>query len=441
MKSAQVIQGAFWLGLYVVLSVLPLGLVFLTAADRPGRSFWTELSVGLGFVGLAMMTLQFALTARFEFIKAPYGSDLVYAFHRAVSLIAVGFVLLHPLMLFIERWEAMKSRPFTHPWAFWLGTASVLCLLVLVVVSVWRRKLGVHYDGWRRAHGILASLAVALAVAHILFVGHYVSTPGKKALWLAYTAAFVLLIAYVRLIKPAMELSRPYKVSAVVPQRGGAYSLQLKPEGHPGLRFAPGQFAWITVGNSPFSDREHPFSFSSSSERAPEIEFTIKELGDFTSTIKHIQPGQTVYVDGPFGALSADRHPHAQAFVFIAGGIGITPMLSHLRSLADRGEKRPLVLLYGSKNWDSIIFREELEALTKRLPNLTVVHVLSSPDPDWTGERGFIDREKLARFSPQGLQTEYFICGPDMMMDAVERALQANGVPAGDYHAERFNLA
>ena len=442
MRSSHIARGIFWLGLYVALSTLPLLLVVLTASpDKPGRTFWTELSVGLGFVGLAMMTLQFALTARFEFLKSPYGSDVVYVFHRVISLVAVAFVLLHPLMLFVERWDTMKSRPFTHPFAFWMGTVSVLCLVGLVVVSIWRKKLGIQYDGWRRAHAILASLAVAFAVAHILYVGHYLSTPGKRALWLAYTVVFVGLIAYVRLIKPAIELRRPYKVSAVIPQLGDAYSLQLKPDGHRGLRFSPGQFAWITIGDSPFSDREHPFSFSGSSESAPDLEFTIKQLGDFTSTIKNVQPGQTVYVDGPFGALSADRHPHAEALVFIAGGIGITPMVSHLRSLADRRDTRPLVLLYGSKNLSTITFRDELAALQSRLPHLNLVYVLSRPTPDWTGEKGFIDAEKLARFSPKNLRTEYFICGPDVMMDAVEKALQSNGISPGDYHAERFNLA
>lgn len=440
----HVLRGVLWLGLYVLLSAFPLVLVLVTGSDKPSRSFWTELSVALGFVGLAMMTLQFALTARFEFLKAPYGSDLVYAFHRVVSLIAVAFVVLHPAMLFIERWEAMKSRPFTHPWPFWLGTASVLCLLALVIVSIWRRPLGIAYDGWRRAHAILASGAVALAVAHILFVGHYLSTPGKQLLWLAYTAVFVALIAYVRLIKPAIELRRPYTVTAVVPQRGNAYSLQLKPEGHPGLKFCPGQFAWITVGASPFSDREHPFSFSGSSEKAPgHLEFTIKELGDFTSTIKHVTPGQTVYVDGPFGALSCDRHPHAGGFVFIAGGVGITPMVSHCRSLADRNDPRPLVLLYGSKDENSITFKEELDDLQRRLPNLKVVHVLTKPavGGGWGGETGYLDAEKIRRHTPPGVHVEYFICGPDPMMDAVESALKSLGVPPTDYHSERFNLA
>src|SRR5262249_21195246 len=61
----------------------------------------------------------------------------------------------------------------------------------------------------------------------------------------------------------------------------------------------------------------------------------------------------------------------------------ITPMMSMIRTLADRGDKRPVILLYGSKGWDSVTFREELDALEHRL-NLTVVHVLVKPPASWT---------------------------------------------------------
>jgi len=85
--------------------------------------------------------------------------------------------------------------------------------------------------------------------------------------------------------------------------------------------------------------------------------------------------------------------------VLIAGGIGITPMMSMIRTLADRGDRRPLVLLYGSRDWESVTFREELESLKTRLA-LTVVHVLSELPPGWTGEQGRITAEVFRRHLP-----------------------------------------
>ena len=216
----------------------------------------------------------------------------------------------------------------------------------------------------------------------------------------------------------------------------------MKPVGHKGFRFQPGQFAWITAWNSPFTDSEHPFSLSSSAEDRETIEFTIKELGDFTSTIKDMQPGQRVYVDGAYGSFSVDRHDHASNFVFVAGGIGITPVLSMLRTLADRGDRRKLILLYANKTRESVAFYDELEALKQRL-DLQVVHVLENPPEGWTGERGFINRAMLDRYLPENRArnaTEIFICGPKPMMDAVEKALVDAGVFLGDFHSERFDM-
>jgi predicted ferric reductase len=148
--------------------------------------------------------------------------------------------------------------------------------------------------------------------------------------------------------------------------------------------------------------------------------------------------GKRVYIDGPYGAFTIG-HP-ADMHVLIAGGVGITPMMSMIRTLADQGDKRPVILLYGSKDWDVITFREELEALKARL-DLTVVHVLENPPPGWTGERGFINAAIMQRHLPPSYADhEYFICGPNVMMDAIEEALGKLGVPLSKYHSERYSF-
>ena len=103
----------------------------------------------------------------------------------------------------------------------------------------------------------------------------------------------------------------------------------------------PGQFGWLTVWGSPFKITGHPFSFSSSAAATDgRVEMTIRNLGDFTSEIPKVPVGQRVYLDGPYGAFTignpADMH------VLIAGGVGVTPMMSMIRTLADHGDKRPV---------------------------------------------------------------------------------------------------
>jgi len=168
----------------------------------------------------------------------------------------------------------------------------------------------------------------------------------------------------------------------------------MKPEKGKGFHFHPGQFAWITTWKTPFSDSEHPFSLASSAENPDQIELTIKALGRFTSTVKDVRIGQKVYVDGAYGSFSCDRYPDAKALILVAGGIGITPLMSTLRTLADRNDKRPLIFFYANRDWETVTFREEFDSLKARL-NLKVVHILEKPLVDWSGEKGFSFRRDL----------------------------------------------
>ena len=252
----------------------------------------------------------------------------------------------------------------------------------------------------------------------------------------------VLIIVILAIIPKSQKvmLKRPYELKEVRGERCGSWTLALAPVGHPGLTFKPGQFAWLAVQRSPFDMRQHPFSFSSSAERKGWLEFTIKELGDFTRTVRDIPTGARLYVDGPYGTFGPDFHP-AQGYVLLAGGVGVTPIMSMLRTLADRGDKTPLIFFYGNPTLDDVIYREEIEVLEKRL-NLKVVHVLEHPPEGWQGEKGFINRGILDRHLPADRANwQYFMCGPLPMIRNVEPALKKVGVPLERVHSERYEMA
>ncbi len=412
----------------------------LTGSLPPARDFWTEFSVAIGYAGLAMMGLQFGLTARFRYVTDPWGEDVIYHFHRRLSLIAVGLVVAHPLILFVIRPELLALlNSIQAPWRARFAAISIYSLIALVVMALWRAKLKINYEVWHLTHIVLALAAVAAGLLHMIGWGFYLDDPWKRALWIGLTLFWIGLLFYVRIVKPLFILRRPYRVSEVRKERGDTTTLAMQPDGHAGFRFRPGQFGWLTLWGSPFKITGHPFSFSSSAEAVDgRVEMTIRNLGDFTSTIDTVPVGQRVYIDGPYGAFTignpADMH------VLIAGGVGITPMTSMIRTLADRGDPRPVILLYGSKDWESITFREELETLKTRL-NLNVVHVLAEPPPGWTGERGFITAEVFKRhLPPPYADHEYFICGPNAMMDAIEAALGQMKVPMSKYHSERYSF-
>jgi predicted ferric reductase len=433
------VRGAVWLLLYLLFILAPL-FALLTSSLPPARGFWTEFSVAIGYAGLAMMGLQFGLTARFRYVTEPWGEDVIYHFHRQLSLIAVALVVAHPLILFAVRPELIALlNSFRAPWRARFAALSTYSLIALVVTAIWRVKLRIKYETWHITHIILAVVAVTAGLLHMVGWGRYLVSPQKRALWIALPIFWLALLLYIRIVKPLFILRRPYRVSEVRKERGDTTTLVMHPDGHPGFRFSPGQFGWLTLWGSPFKITGHPFSFSSSSEVTDgSVEMSIRNLGDFTSKVHEVPVGQRIYLDGPYGAFTignpADMH------VLIAGGVGVTPMMSMLRTLADRNDPRPAILLYGSKDWESITFREELEDLKARL-NLTVVHVLRDPPANWTGEKGFINPEVFKRHIPQPyVDHEYFICGPTKLMDIIEEALSDLNVPISKYHSERYSF-
>lgn len=433
------LHGALWVGIYLIIIIAPL-LVLLIGPIPPGRGFWREFSVGIGFIGLSMMGLQFLLTGRFKHITSPYGIDVVYHFHRQISLIGFALIILHPLFLIISTPETLLFlNPAFAPWWITAGTLSLLALAVIIFTSIKRKELGLRYESWRLTHGFLSIGMVALSLLHIEGVGYYVQGPLKRGFWIALVSAWIFSLIYIRILKPLWMLKRPYIVEEVKKERGNTWTLVLRPDGHAGMSFKPGQFAWLKIGTSPFAIREHPFSFSSSSMKKERIEISIKELGDFTSTIGNIPSGTKAYLDGPYGSFTIDRHK-APGYVFIAGGVGITPVVSILRTLADRKEKRPLFLFYSNKTWEEMTFREELEKLSRRLP-LKVIYTLTNAPDDWKGERGRITAPLMARYLPKNrAEYEYFICGPDPMQIAVKRGLEELGLPLEKIESESFNF-
>jgi predicted ferric reductase len=436
------IRGVLWLQAYFVLAVLPLLLAFIQL--HPGRGFWINFSVALAFVGLAMMGLQFVMVARARLVVWPFGIDAVLQYHRQISYVALAFIVAHPVILFIDDSRFVGLLNLTSdPWRAKFGIASVLLLIALVATSVFRSRLGLSYDAWQFLHAALAVGAVATALAHVALVDYYINQTWEWVLWVAYSAVFVFLGVWVRLVKPGRAWRHPWRVVSIHEGAGGCCTFLLEPlndDGHTRLNsFEPGQFAWILAGRSPFALTYHPFSISSSAENPHQIEFTVRETGDFTDYLAELKEGDPVYLDGPFGVFSIDRHEGA-GFVFIGGGVGVTPLLSMLRTLADRHDVRPCLVFFGNHDENGIVLRDELEALRESL-NLEIVHVLSQPAPTWTGERGHLDAEILRRhLPPEYARLEYFICGPEAMMDASEEALTQLGVPAFRVHSERFSM-
>ena len=438
-----IIRGTIWFGLYVFLVLFPLviGAVFHPAR---GRSFSLELGVACGYVGLAIMAFEFALISRVKSVSSAFGQDALEQFHRQMGYVAVMFVLAHPILLFLSGYTWSLLNPFWKrnlPMWRW-GVVALYGLLLVVGLAVWRKNLKISYEWWRMTHAVISTLVVLFALIHMFMIGNYSASRPMRGLWALYALNFTGLALWYRIIRPIREWRRPWTVVDNIPERGNARTLVLHPTGHSGLAFEPGQFAWLTMGRTPFHFEQHPIAISSSAEipAGGDIAFTIKALGDWSGeVVPAVKPGARVWVDGPYGVFSVDRE-QGPGYVLIGGGIGIAPLRSMCETLAAREDVRPVVLFYGCHDYEALTFREEFDGLSARM-NLKAVYVLQQPGASWSGERGLIDADMLRRHLPrQYRRFQYFICGPAALMDAMEKMLPEIGVPQIQVHTERFDM-
>ena len=441
--AKRAVQATFQVLVYLAVTIAPLVLAW--SGMEPGRGFLINFPVALGFVGLSLMGLQFVIAARFQSVAAPFGIDVLLQYHRQIAYTSLLFILAHPLLLFVADSGYLALLDLTTaPLRAKMAVTSTVALLLMVALSVWREKLRVSYELWQLTHGVLAFMVIVAALTHVLLVGYYVNEPLEIVLWLWMTTVFVGLILWVRVVRPLELRSKAWRIEEVIPERGNICTIVLKPSRlharrFDGFHFEPGQFAWITVNKSPFAITRHPFSISSSAEKTERVALSIKASGDFTRNVGYLKPGATAYLDGPHGAFTIDRH-YGPGFVFIGAGVGITPLMSMLRTMADRSDPRPCYLFFGNREWEGIAFREEIEELKSRL-NLMVMHVLSRPPEGWEGDEGRISAMVLARHLPERYRRlQYFICGSDSMMDDTEDALVHLGVPKRRVHTERFGM-
>jgi predicted ferric reductase len=255
------LRGGAWVAVYLGFVLAPL-FALLIGRLPPSRDFWTEFSVAMGYSGLAIMGLQFGLTARFRYVTAPWGEDVIYHLHRQISLLAVALVVAHPLILFAVRPDLLVLlNSFTAPWRARFAAFSTYSLIVLVMMALWRGRWKIRYETWHALHIALAVVAVAAGLAHMVGWSFYLDNPAKRTLWIGLTLFWIGLLLYVRMVKPLFLLRRPYRVSEVRRERGESVTLAMMPDGHAGYRFKPGQFGWLTISGNPFQITGHPFSF------------------------------------------------------------------------------------------------------------------------------------------------------------------------------------
>jgi predicted ferric reductase len=233
-----------------------------------------------------------------------------------------------------------------------------------------------------------------------------------------------------------------YVVQEVRPESPTVSTLVLSParrKQRP-MVYRPGQFAWIRL-DSPFGPLQgNPFSIASGEDSPRSLEFTIRNAGDFTESVARLTPGRRVFVDGPYGSFNADGG-RGDGGLLIAGGVGMAPIISILRSHAARGDRRQHCLLIAARSPEELLFRAELENLADEL-DLQVIEVVSAPPPGWRGVTGRIGKDLLRSVlrTEDLVDPQVLICASGPMMRDLKAILTTLGIPARQIQTEEFDL-
>jgi ferredoxin-NADP reductase len=207
--------------------------------------------------------------------------------------------------------------------------------------------------------------------------------------------------------------------------------------------YLPGQFLTVTVipDGKPV---KRSYTIASSPTQRDHAEITVKhEEGGVVSDFLHarVQEGDLLEFSGPLGSFIFTGR-ECCCILLIGGGVGITPLMSVLRYLTDRAWPGDIFLINGCKTPRDIIFREELEYLQRRHPNLRVVITVSRPEgADWKGPTGRITKELISQSVPDLASRYVHICGPVPMMEAVKKMLAELGVLKERVKTEAFGPA
>jgi ferredoxin-NADP reductase len=215
----------------------------------------------------------------------------------------------------------------------------------------------------------------------------------------------------------------------------------LRLPGWPGHR--PGQHVDLRLTAEDGYSVERSYSIASEPERAREIDITVERIeGGEISPFLHevVVPGDRLEVRGPIGGYFVWEVALGGPLLLVAGGSGVVPLMAMVRHRARSGVSVPTRLLYSSRTYDEIIYRDELDRLAAAGDGLEVIRTLTrGQPPGWTGFSRRIDEAMLAEaLEPLGMGARAYACGPTALVEVVANGLVRLGLPPDRVRTERF---
>jgi predicted ferric reductase len=393
----------------------------------------------VGLTAAVLLLLQLVLAGRLRWVDRIYPLPFLYRIHRFNAFVIGALVAIHPIL--IQTAEHSWMIPLeTRYWPEWVGAGLLTAILIHLGFGRWRRRFFKAYGKWRWTHGTLAVTIYTALIVHILYVSESFGRANPPRKWVM-VAALTLGLLWVWCQTGRWRSRRnAFRVSRATAAGKDAYSIELAPERGRRLDFLPGQFAWVSFRSPNISREFHPFTIASSPSRPAMIQFTIRSCGDWTRRIGGLRKEDRAFLQGPFGGFSHLFLKPQREIVMIAGGIGITPMLSMLRYMRDCEDPRRITLIWSNRTRSHLFNRSELEAMKQKLTGFKWVPIFTREE--FSDDRiRRLDTDALERLVDDcGRDAAIFLCGPPAMVAQIRASLRRIGFPKKSIYTEAFGF-
>jgi glycine betaine catabolism B len=452
MSTTRLVDGPF-LKRAVILCALVPGLLLVWDAYRSQLGV-NDVNFAIrttGMLGLVCLSLSLLITP----LRTITGWNVLVAVRRNLGVFGFLYIAAHFAIYFLydrnadigSTLEEIVERVY-----LWFGFGALVLMLPLAVTSTDGMVSRLGPRRWKALHR-LAYVAVFAGIVHF-----YLLVKSDTRRPFAFAFAFGALMLF-RVVRHEVELRRQLKAAqtkvlpkiAVGPAKKKFWTGELVvarifqethdtrtfrfviPDGGP-LPFEAIAGQYINLKLTIDGRRvNRSYTIASSPTRSAYCEITVKRVPDgYGSHYMHdkVKEGDRIKVSAPAGKFHFSGH-EAERVVLVAGGVGITPMMSVIRSLTDRCWSGEMYLLFAVRDKRDVIFESELQQLQQRFPNLHVELVVQA-------ERGFITREIVDGFVPKLQRGPLMLCGPGPMMKAMRELFVGMGIPDAEVHEEAF---
>jgi len=415
------------------------GLASLTTVDT-GLGSLASLT---GLLASDLMLLQVVMLARIPRVELAWGHDLLARRHKLMAYWSFWLMMAHILLFTAQRlgrvggWDsAAMYELYIHESWLLAATVGTIMLIGVVITSIRAARRRLRYESWHLLH-LYSYLGLALALPHQIVDGADFHWTFAIVYWWTLYAVGLALIIWCRIGIPLWRSKKhQIRVAGVTHEAPGVVSVYMQGRDLSKLRTRSGQFFIWRFKDGPGWTRGTPYTISAAPDDT-HLRVTIREAGPKTERAKRLTPGTKVYIEGPYGTMTAQRRTHPRVLM-MAAGVGITP----IRALLEDTRYAPgeAVLLYRYTDHHDAVLAGEIDELA-RIRGVEVRHLVGPRrhDGSWIPTATSLsDADALKQLVPDVADCDIFICGPTPWMKSVERAATAAGASRKQIHTEDF---